>query len=85
MPNRSFVDAEGRSWNAWDVLPAEHADWPQNARKHLPGVMASGWLCFESEAGKRRIHPIPRGWERWSDDELRVRCALALPVARRAS
>lgn len=83
MAARSFIDSEGRVWRAWDVQPGDHSDWPDAARRTLPPSMSAGWLCFESDSMKRRLHPIPRGWERWSVDELRVRCGLAMPVTRR--
>lgn len=45
---------------------------PESARTHahLPLALASGWLCFESGDEKRRLGPIPRGWESLSDTEL---------------
>jgi len=82
MSSRRFEDSEGRTWQAWDVQPSQHPDWPVTARRVLPDAMADGWLCFESGALKRRLHPIPRGWESWSEDELRMRCRLAAPVGR---
>jgi hypothetical protein len=45
--------------------------------------MAGGWLCFESVAEKRRLHPIPPGWENGSDAELWQLCSGATPVRRR--
>ena len=85
MHTRTFLDSEGRCWQAWDVLPGEHLDWPEKARRHLPASMTEGWLCFESDTLKRRMHPIPPEWEGWTDDEIRLRCAAAEPVLRRSA
>lgn len=85
MPTRSFIGSDGRTWQAWDVVPSQHPDWPETARRHLPPPMTEGWLCFECGPAKRRIHPIPRGWAGWSEDELRTRCDIADPVARPAA
>ena len=41
----------------------------------------SGWLCFESDQGeKRRLVPVPDGWERAGDDELWAWCGTAAVV-----
>ena len=37
-----------------------------------------GWLTFESPAGKRRLAPIPAGWDALPEDELRRLCARAV-------
>ncbi len=52
-----------------------HAPEPMLERRTAPPVtpgMEHGWLAFESPRGKRRLHPIPPGWESCSDDELRA-------------
>ena len=49
-----------------------------------PG-MERGWLTFESEMERRRMVPIPRGWEGLSDGELERLCLTAdvIPKSRR--
>jgi len=49
-----------------------------------PGL-ESGWLCFESGSEKRRLSPIPPGWEQAPDEELESLFHNARTVARRAS
>lgn len=83
MAARNFTAPDGTSWQAWDVIPEDHADWSAKALRHLPGPLASGWLCFESEGEKRRLHPIPQGWEAESEGRLRDYHGLAEPVVRR--
>ena len=31
---------------------------------------SNGWLCFESEGEKRRLAPVPTGWEEAGPDRL---------------
>jgi hypothetical protein len=83
MANRSFKDASGVDWQAWDVIPGQHTHDPGEARRHLPGGMADGWLCFESGKGKRRLTPIPEGWADVSDAELEALCRSATSVRSR--
>ena len=43
----------------------------------------NGWLCFESAAGeKRRLAPVPDGWETASYDTLWMWCRAAGEVPR---
>lgn len=41
-----------------------------------PGL-ERGWLCFESDAEKRRLSPIPPDWDRGTDEELVALCSQA--------
>ena len=83
MAERSFVAPDGTCWQAWEVVPSDHADWSAAARRHLAAGLVDGWLCFESSAEKRRLHPIPAGWHARTDAELWRLCAAAAPVRRR--
>ncbi|HEX6751794.1 MAG TPA: hypothetical protein VF092_31155 [Longimicrobium sp.] len=47
-----------------------------------PGLEA-GWLCFENHVDKRRLTPIPTGWDESDDGELEGLLARARSVARR--
>jgi hypothetical protein len=49
----------------------------------LPEPYRSGWLAFESAAEKRRLSPIPEGWQSLPDDALRALCGRAEIVPRR--
>ena len=40
----------------------------------------SGWLVFESDGERRRLMPIPPGWEVRADADLERLCARATPV-----
>ena len=47
-----------------------------------PGL-ESGWLCFERGDEKRRLTPIPRGWDEVPETELEALFERARPVTRR--
>lgn len=78
MGVRDFRDSSGRRWRAWDVAPDE-----LNARTRDEDFLAqlyyTGWIVFETETGdsKRRLYPIPKGWEELPDPELEVLLAKA--------
>lgn len=63
---RAFTDSTGVEWRVWDVFPSAGpadvgADALSGSLKNT--AFANGWLCFESEREKRRLAPIPAGWE----------------------
>lgn len=41
--------------------------------------LAAGWLAFESPTERRRLAPIPAGWDQYSDAELERLCERAQP------
>ena len=48
----------------WEVRPSsiDHAASKLGGR--VAAELQNGWLCFESETGeKRRLAPIPAGWQ----------------------
>ena len=64
---RIFADATGREWTVYEVK--KQGDGPERW-SYLPDQFGDGWLCFESEASKRRLTPIPRQWRDSTDSEL---------------
>lgn len=36
--------------------------------------LTSGWLVFECKSEKRRLTPIPRGWDAYTESQLRLLC-----------
>jgi hypothetical protein len=60
------------------IEPVEHADRRRAPDRrvikgHRPMLTAGldgGWLCFENEAEKRRLTPIPDDWARCTAAEL---------------
>lgn len=51
-------------------------------RPVLSAGLNSGWLCFDSQAEKRRLAPVPLDWQRCSDNQLERYLDAASPVGR---
>ena len=49
----------------------------EELRVHMDDALTRGWLVFESDHEKRRLLPIPPGWEQRTDDELTKLCETA--------
>ncbi|HEX2205828.1 MAG TPA: hypothetical protein VHG91_21115 [Longimicrobium sp.] len=58
MAYREITDESGRQWRVWDTYPQAFG-----GRSVIADGYASGWLTFESETEKRRLAPVPEGWE----------------------
>jgi hypothetical protein len=82
MALRSFTDSKGQGWRVWDVVPQYEVSRDEGAL--TPGLQG-GWLCFETNGVKRRLSPIPGGWEEADAGSLEQLCRDAAPVARRAA
>lgn len=52
-------------------------------RVRLTDGLGLGWLAFDSDAEKRRLAPIPEGWDALPDGELCALCRHARPSDRR--
>jgi hypothetical protein len=48
----------------------------------LGSDLAGGWLAFQAGAVRRRLAPVPDGWDRMSDAELVALCGRAATAAR---
>lgn len=80
MALRTFTDSRGETWRVWNVVP--QYDGARDEDTLTPGLQG-GWLCFEREGHKRRLSPIPQGWEDAEPAALERFCADAVPVTRR--
>lgn len=65
MPSRTVIDGAGTEWVCISVIPMGTITGPLAA-----SGMSLGWLAARSATERRRITPIPEGWEDWSDEEL---------------
>jgi hypothetical protein len=76
---RNFTDSTGTEWTVFEVRRQgnEEDNWA-----YLPRGFRAGWLCFESDAGKRRLSPVPDGWRGSGEDELENMLRRAAPVGR---
>jgi hypothetical protein len=79
---RGFTDSTGVEWRVWEVFPTKGADTlatsTHTSLQETP--FANGWLCFESTIEKRRLAPIPDGWEFRELPALEDLCRQAAPV-----
>jgi hypothetical protein len=50
-------------------------------RVRLSGGLDGGWLAFESTRERRRLSPIPSGWDAVPDTELERLCQRAAAAA----
>lgn len=80
MPMRTLLRGD-REWTVWDVFPTF------DARVRMSGeaadLLVQGWLVFECDLEKRRLGPIPDGWDELPDEDLARLLESATPVARR--
>lgn len=95
---RRFRNARGEAWDVWDVTPTalerrfQHPAIPpfgverrqrRQFRANLGPLMANGWLIFAGGAERRRLGPIPPGWDALPDDDLARLLEVATPEASR--
>jgi len=66
MALRELRDESGVLWTVYDVHPSTVRHGSLQIREEL----ASGWLCFQSDAAKRRLVGIPEQWEQMEDGAL---------------
>lgn len=88
---RDFTDSTGVEWRVWEVFPSKGSDESTAdalSRSSLKDTsFANGWLCFESSSEKRRLAPIPIGWELLEPmalEQLREQATLAPQRQKRA-
>lgn len=78
MAVREFSDIDGLQWRVWAVTP-ESIHPQTKSEDYLAECFQAGWLVFESCDGtsKRRLCPLPFGWEHRSDRDLQALCERA--------
>jgi hypothetical protein len=76
---REFTDSAGKLWTVFEVSRQgnEEDNWA-----YLPRGFRAGWLCFESDVGKRRLSPVPDGWKSSEPLDLERMLRSASPVVR---
>lgn len=76
---RTITDSAGVEWTVFEV---KRQGAPSDRWSYLPEEFDDGWLCFESEFGKRRLTPVPPRWRDASAVELESMMRRASPVIR---
>jgi hypothetical protein len=91
MALRGFVGDDGQDWQVWDTRPkipspnvdasdanssaatsVDIADFARVSKKR-----EAGWLTFTTARERRRLSPIPDGWDSADDATLRALLAVA--------
>ncbi|MGH7618994.1 MAG: hypothetical protein ACREPM_17375 [Gemmatimonadaceae bacterium] len=72
MAIRVFTDSQGVEWRVWSTVPSSAAS--------VSPELSDGWLSFDSGVQRRRVGPIPPGWESASDERLELICRVASPT-----
>jgi hypothetical protein len=66
MALRELHDTTGIVWMVFEVKPTSRSFSSVATRAEL----SSGWLCFQSDQGRRRLPGVPDCWETMSDGAL---------------
>src|SRR3982074_1292635 len=66
MTMRSCTDRTGVRWEIFEVQPSPES----RATERMPEAFRAGWLCFQSSTERRRLAPIPLGWQGWEERAL---------------
>lgn len=74
MAHLTFRDSKGIVWTVWSTVPTRSDALPPECR--------DGWLTFDCETGRRRLAPIPNGWEVAPIERLELMCRAAESVRR---
>ena len=93
MALRRFRSAEGREWQVWETYPSRNlnrtaldrymANQPVKDGVQPVAVRpqySRGWLTFLAGGERRRLVPIPAGWETADDAHLRLYLGNAKPA-----
>ena len=76
---RQIRDDAGIVWTIYEVNPGV-APW--RGVGSLPEGYQNGWLCFECPTEKRRLTPLPMGWQELPPDQLTHLLLAAIQVRR---
>jgi hypothetical protein len=66
MTMRSCTDRTGTRWEIFEVHPSGDG----RTLERMPEAFRAGWLCFQSASERRRLAPIPLGWQEWEERAL---------------
>jgi hypothetical protein len=69
-------------WTGAERRAGQDRRLTEQRRITLSSGYGAGWLTFESLNEKRRLIPIPQGWEDITQAELRALCERARRVAK---
>ena len=56
-------------WQVWAVYPGR-----LTSRANVAAELTDGWVCFQSGGQRRRVVPVPAGWDVLNDFDLGLLC-----------
>jgi hypothetical protein len=72
MSIRELTDSSGVLWRIWSTLPS------------MPNIVSpdlrEGWLTFDSGTSRRRLAPIPIGWDALPGSNLELLIKVAMSI-----
>ena len=82
MNERRFRDAEGVEWRVHVIVQAPKVGplYPAHSAQFRP---ATAWLAFDSNLERRRLSPVPKGWEDVDAEQLQQLLRTATLITRR--
>jgi hypothetical protein len=87
---RRFVQRRTKDEKRSDAAERRSGDDRRVGEKAQPVTRATiapeftyGWLCFETIGEKRRLAPVPEGWDRADDETIEQWCCVAKAVPKR--
>jgi len=66
MAHRQITDSDEKVWDVFEVTTPTSA----TRRVLVQADLQSGWLAFQCGEERRRLAPLPAGWDGLSDDAL---------------
>jgi hypothetical protein len=81
MAHRTIVDDQEQVWDVFAVSTVAST----SRRVLVQAELQSGWLAFQCGEQRRRLAPLPPGWDEMSDTALRDLMAKASPIASRVT
>ena len=72
-----ITDVHGRPWTVYEVASRDQLEIRPG---FLPEGFRAGWLVFLAAGEKRRIAPVPQGWETLAEERLLDLLADATPA-----
>jgi hypothetical protein len=79
MTKRNCIDSSDTIWEVFEVYPGTE----RRTADRVPPAFRDGWLCFQSFTERRRLAPIPPGWDEWDDAALMAASLKGLKTPRR--
>ena len=81
MAHRTIIDREAKVWDVWEVRTTA-----ETSRRILVQTdLAGGWLAFQCGEQRRRLAPLPTGWDELPDGALLGLMEQARPIQPRVT